>query len=109
MAKRDGLKGLPSAGIAELAAKDIKNIDVLWAQVGERFEGKPFPDESLHRVVQDTQISPAELTDFLGKRGASEAQQSEGLWLKRHWLDVLVIAGGLALFALGWRAIGALP
>jgi hypothetical protein len=108
MAKHDGLKGLPSAGITELAAKGIKNIDVLWTCVGEHFEGEPY-DEGIRRVVQHTQISSAELTNFLGNRAISEAKQGEDLWLKRHWLDVLVIAGCISLFALGWRAIGVLP
>jgi hypothetical protein len=107
MAKRTGLTGLPAEGINNLSAKSIKSTDALWARVGESLERGSF-EEGINWIAQNTQISPAELTNFLADRAMSDTKR-EGSWLKRHWLDVLVVAGCIILLTLGWRAIGVFP
>jgi hypothetical protein len=96
------LEGVTSQEPSALRARGIQTIDDLWARIGED------TDLGIVECAQQTGISQDRLIDLLAAQSRHEAQQADLSWLRRHWIEVILVAIPVIVIVLALRALGVL-
>jgi hypothetical protein len=92
------LKGIKPDEVESLRQRNVKTIEALWSRVGKG------PDE-INLLVEQTGIDEARLLHLLLIEGAGDSRRLGSSLLKRHWLDLILIAGIVVLILLIIRAV----
>ena len=100
MADISKLKGITEDETAKLRAAKVQTVEQLWLRISEE------QDNGLTPLATQTGIKTERLLDLLVTEGLRNTGKFGSSWLKQHWLDLVMIAGLLALIALIWRIRG---
>jgi hypothetical protein len=94
MADISKLKGITLVETEKLRTAGVNTVEQLWLRISEE------QDNGLAPLATQTSIKQDRLMDLLAAEGLRNARRSGSSLLKRHWLDLVIIVGLLALIAL---------
>lgn len=95
MAALNSIPGITANEMTHLRTAGVNNVNDLWKKL------TADQKDALPKLSTDTGIASIRLVELLQVSLREEARQLEPHYLRRHWMDLVVLAG-IALF--GWAA-----
>jgi len=99
MANIRRLKGIDRAEVDRLRGAGIQTIEQLWVRIS------PEQDNGFTDLANKARIDQSRLIELLSTEGLRRTGKPGARWLKKHWLDVVLIIGMLLLVARVWSLV----
>lgn len=97
MADISKLKGITQEEAQKLRRANVNTVEQLWLRISEE------QDAGLAPLATQIDMTQERLMDLLVAEGLRHTTGFGTAWFKRHWLDIVIIVGLLAVGALIWR------